>query len=205
MATKLELMLEAENRGILPPDKAAVLNEARRRGLINDVEEKDLFGRISEDLQVRERKIQESKQARIKREIGPVRAGYQQGGQAALGVLDVTGEAIVSGFRALPDAIEEPIRKGAAGILTTVGKLPAYGGGSIGEKIPEELGVLSRKYQGFAKENPNLARDLEATLGYGALLSPTKTKVKTREPFFTLDKAGQKLTRSGEKQARAKN
>jgi hypothetical protein len=30
----MELLLEAERRGILPPDKAAALNEARRRGLV---------------------------------------------------------------------------------------------------------------------------------------------------------------------------
>lgn len=35
MTDKLELMLEAEKRGILPPDKAAILNEARRRGLVS--------------------------------------------------------------------------------------------------------------------------------------------------------------------------
>lgn len=34
MSRKLELMLEAERRGILPADKAAVLQEARRRGLV---------------------------------------------------------------------------------------------------------------------------------------------------------------------------
>jgi hypothetical protein len=34
MADKLELLLEAERRGILPPDKAPLLAEARRRGLI---------------------------------------------------------------------------------------------------------------------------------------------------------------------------
>jgi hypothetical protein len=30
----LDLYLEAERRGILPPDKAALLNEARSRGLV---------------------------------------------------------------------------------------------------------------------------------------------------------------------------
>jgi hypothetical protein len=29
----LDLYLEAERRGILPPDKAGILNEARSRGL----------------------------------------------------------------------------------------------------------------------------------------------------------------------------
>jgi hypothetical protein len=31
----LDLYLEAERRGILPPDKAALLNEARSRGLVS--------------------------------------------------------------------------------------------------------------------------------------------------------------------------
>lgn len=31
---KLQLMIEAERRGILPPEKAAMLNEARKRGLV---------------------------------------------------------------------------------------------------------------------------------------------------------------------------
>lgn len=34
MADKLQLMIEAEKRGILPPDKAALLAEARKRGLL---------------------------------------------------------------------------------------------------------------------------------------------------------------------------
>lgn len=37
-APSLDLMLEAEKRGLLPPDKMAVLTEARKRGLIADTE-----------------------------------------------------------------------------------------------------------------------------------------------------------------------
>jgi hypothetical protein len=36
MATKLELLLEAEKRGLLPPEKKAALDEARKRGLVDD-------------------------------------------------------------------------------------------------------------------------------------------------------------------------
>lgn len=35
MANKIELMIEAERRGILPPEQAAMLDEARKRGLVN--------------------------------------------------------------------------------------------------------------------------------------------------------------------------
>ncbi len=35
MATKLELLVEAEKRGLLPPEKIAMLDEARKRGLIS--------------------------------------------------------------------------------------------------------------------------------------------------------------------------
>lgn len=38
MASKLDLMLEAERRGILPNDKQALLNEARKRGLVQTSE-----------------------------------------------------------------------------------------------------------------------------------------------------------------------
>lgn len=38
MATKLELLLEAEKRGLLPQEKVDALKEARRRGLVADVE-----------------------------------------------------------------------------------------------------------------------------------------------------------------------
>lgn len=38
MATKLELLLEAEKRGLLPQEKVDALNEARRRGLVAGVE-----------------------------------------------------------------------------------------------------------------------------------------------------------------------
>lgn len=35
MANKIELMLEAERRGILQPEQTAMLAEARKRGLVN--------------------------------------------------------------------------------------------------------------------------------------------------------------------------
>jgi hypothetical protein len=38
MATKLELLLEAEKRGLLPQEKVDALNEARRRGIVAGVE-----------------------------------------------------------------------------------------------------------------------------------------------------------------------
>lgn len=38
MANQLELMMEADRRGILPPDKKVLLDEAKRRGLIPGVE-----------------------------------------------------------------------------------------------------------------------------------------------------------------------
>jgi hypothetical protein len=44
MATKLELMLEAEKRGVLPPEKAALLNEARKRGLVGSNQEQNKEG-----------------------------------------------------------------------------------------------------------------------------------------------------------------
>ena len=40
MADRLQLMVEAERRGILPPDKTALLAEARRRGLVPGGEQK---------------------------------------------------------------------------------------------------------------------------------------------------------------------
>ena len=36
MPTRLELLLEAERRGILPPDAQSSLDEARTRGLLGD-------------------------------------------------------------------------------------------------------------------------------------------------------------------------
>src|SRR3990172_2119956 len=39
---KLELLLEAERRGILPPDKKILLDEARRRGLIQGSKEESV-------------------------------------------------------------------------------------------------------------------------------------------------------------------
>ena len=38
MATKLELLLEAEKRGLLPQEKVDALNEARRRGSVAGVD-----------------------------------------------------------------------------------------------------------------------------------------------------------------------
>jgi hypothetical protein len=74
------------------------------------------------------------------------------------------GQAMASGFNVLPDFITSPIKKGASSAYTAAKNLPSMGGGTIGERIPQELDYLE-------KEHPRLYGNLEAGLDAGNLLA----------------------------------
>ena len=90
-------------------------------------------------------------------------------------IADAIGEGFVSGARGLsnitPDVVEDPVKDASMAALRTVGKLPSFGGGTIGENIPGELEMLSEKAADFAEENPRAARNLRA-LGNASQVVP---------------------------------
>ena len=58
MSSRLELMLEAERRGILPDDKKGLLAEARQRGLVPASQAGGLDPQNLRNLAASEKKIQ---------------------------------------------------------------------------------------------------------------------------------------------------
>ena len=68
----IELLLEAEKRGILPPDKVELLAEARRRGLVpgGEQKQKDYFSRVSDEIYRNWGIIQEEEKKANQQSIG---------------------------------------------------------------------------------------------------------------------------------------
>lgn len=86
----------------------------------------------------------------------PLESGIRAVGQVAGGVGDVIGQAGVSGFRALPDSIENPIRQVGRDVMQT-------GAG-------ETIGQAAQKYENWAQKNPRAAKDLEGIVNIASLL-----------------------------------
>ena len=103
MATKLELLQEANRRGLLSPDKASLLKEAQSRGLIG--------GGIAE--QPQEQPQEESLLKKIG-SFGIPKGGsgaIEKIGQFAQGISAGFGNALVGGFQAATDLGEAGARK----------------------------------------------------------------------------------------------
>jgi len=132
--------------------------------------EQGFLERVGGDISGRAGEIEEIKAAKERGEIGSIRAGLQEAGQAAGGFLDIGGEALESGLRTLPDPVEKFVRSVLSAPVELLGQLPSAGGGTIGEAIPAELAQLK-------ETDPNLARDLEAMFNIGTLAIPVKGKV----------------------------
>lgn len=82
----------------------------------------------------------------VQGQIGDTEGAGRIGLKYAQIPFDVVGEAATSVFRALPDAIENPIRKGAANVYSAAASLPVVGGGTLGSTIPGELQMLQERY-----------------------------------------------------------
>lgn len=97
-------------------------------------------------LDTRDAQIQEAADAQVRGEQGPISTAFQSGLANASKATDFVGELLRA------DQI------GAA-----IGKLPSYGGGTIGERIPGELKkVLPGDYEQFKQNHPTAARNIRA-------------------------------------------
>lgn len=89
---------------------------------------------------------------------------------------DVIGETTVSGFRALPDAIEMPIREAASKAAQGVA------GTRIGQEAIQAVKSGAEAYQAFAGRNPVAAANIESAVDIGSFLPiarPVKQAAKT--------------------------
>jgi hypothetical protein len=132
----------------------------------------------------------------------------QTTGQFAGGAGDVVGEAIVSGFRALPESVKGGLQTAGAKLAET----------EKGQELITSLQNISGGFQAFEQENPELAGNLKAVfnigefaldflgLGIGAKGAKVGTKVIKEVGEEVVEKgvrvAGEVVEKAGEKIAK---
>lgn len=92
-------------------------------------------------------------------DISSLEANTRMGLKYAQLLPDVVGQGLVSGFRSLPDIIEQPIRKGAGNVYSAIADSP------VGDIASSAI----NKYQDFAKEHPVAAGRLSSVADVGNL------------------------------------
>lgn len=131
--------------------------------------DKGFFERFGEDVQQRLETQQRIRQQRPDIPVvGRVIGGLREAGEVGAGtILDLGGELAVSGFRALPDYVEQPIRRGASAV-----------GRTIAEYTPlDELAKLGIEvFNRFDEKNPNTAGLLKSGVNIAQLALPAKVK-----------------------------
>jgi hypothetical protein len=207
--SKEEALEEAKRRGLTVNGKGGVnefsreeaIAEAKRRGLLtgdnnhpqqqNSVqtvkqEQPGFLARMGRDINKRIRQGAET----LQRDQGIAEDVFQLAGQGVLGFAgDTVGNVLLSGINYTP----QPVKDAAGSALATIGKLPSFGGGTIGEKIPGELQMLSQKYDKFAEENPRAAANIESGVNIGSMLfAPTKA-VGTGDKILDVGKKIEKI------------
>lgn len=128
----------------------------------NDPRSKQNFAeRVKADTSKRYENVQN-----VKRQGKPFIAGSKAVGQSAALATDILSEAGVSAFRALPNSVENPIRKGAGVLGKAVAESPIGGAASY----------LSGKYGEFKDAHPDIASVTEDGINVAGVLSIAKPK-----------------------------
>lgn len=130
--------------------------------IANSPEQKDFSSRLSDDYQRRIGQMGGVADQYAQGQISGLEANARMGLQYAQILPDAANEALVSGFRALPDAIESPIRKGASNVINAVADSP------VGDVIRS----ASASYKGFEQKHPVAAGRIESALDVGNLAAP---------------------------------
>lgn len=153
-----------------PAVNSAAQNVARRRQLAAEYDAKQaeqkpgFLSRVGEDLKKRAESIKETISEGMKGESNPLRSGVRIAGQIAGGIGDVVAEGAVSGFRALPDSVEQPIRNAGTKILQT----------KVGQAGLEAIEQGVEAYEAFKTKYPEIAEDLEAVVNIASILPAWK-------------------------------
>lgn len=157
----LDLLLEAERRGILPPEKAELLAEARKRGLVDAP-----TGGVSTNTQAVSELGQKIK-AGAAGAVDALSLGFaDEASGVVAGALEAPGEGTFrEGYERERDAVranQKQLREEEAGPYT-MGQL---GGGALAVMLPGgQLGTLGRG----AKLTPRIAASTAEGAGIGAL------------------------------------
>lgn len=129
---------------------------------VEETIEKDFTGKVTEDLNKRGTQIKESfeqvQEEGLKRAPEAV---LRTGGALAGGFLDIIGESISS---AVPDSLKESAKSKAVELLST----------PDGQKAVEAMQKGAEAYSTWAKENPNLSKDLESVANIASVIPMVK-------------------------------
>jgi hypothetical protein len=167
--------------------------------------------RVGEDWQRRGDMFEDIKEATLSGDQSYLEGVAQTIGKVGAGAaFDFIGEGLVSAGRGLstatPDVIEAPITDAA------VGAAHAFLETDIGQAGLQSIIGGAEKWTAFKEENPRIARNIEAVVNVGLLLTPVKGKPKAPIPSTPvkptnkgwipdLDRAGGRLIESGETKA----
>lgn len=121
---------------------------------------------------------------------------FQEAGQGAGLLGDVAGEALASAAKPVISATPEPIKKGAADIAKSIQESP------VGQAGIKALKAGGDAWKSFSEAHPALADDIEAGFNIATLGLPVGKagKAAASAPGI-LEKAGESLVQSGEKQS----
>ena len=129
-----------------------------------DAKKSGLGKRINKAGERRFGQIQEIANQAAQGQIGDAEAMGRIGLKTAVIVPDIAGEVITSGYRALPEFIKNPIEKVSSNVYSAAASLPSFGGGTIGERIPQEV-------QTFKENNPVAAGRIGSVIDAGNLVA----------------------------------
>ena len=139
------------------------LDQLRRRAEIPQPEltpsqqaiagDQDFLSRVGEDLRGRVGEAEDIRRGFETGESGLASTALQRLGLGFGTGADIAGEALTSGFRALPDIIEDPLRRGAGAVGEFVGE------SALGQLAGRGIEAAGEK---FAELDPNVQRNLRA-------------------------------------------
>ena len=163
MPTNFDLLLEAERRGILPPEKKTVLDEARRRGLVP----------ASEDLERQRKEDEEAAQSGLSglNVLGFLRTALGQG--LALGFGDEIEAGVRSAFG--PETYDEALAEAREGVETFRRRNPTTAlvseiGGAIAPAFIPGVGLFGAGARGLGL-GARTVRSGATGAGFGAASS----------------------------------
>lgn len=128
------------------------------------------IGRFSESLKERTQQASDIKAMYEAGEITkPEEVAYLALASGGGFVTDIAGNILQTGLESANKLTGGALNAGISRLGSAVGGLPSVGGGTIGERIPGELGFLASQYQDFAQKNPRQALALESALNAAAI------------------------------------
>jgi len=178
--SRKDLMARLQNNGMdiegFGEPEEEIVDEIVEQTAPKERSEQNFLERMSGNMLERIDDANETKAAYASGEQGLPETALQAFFNTGVGTIaDTVGEGVVSAGRGLsaitPDVIEDTIKDAAGSALKQVGKLPSFGGGTLGENLPGEIQMLSEKAGEFVEENPRAARNLRA-IGNAAQVIP---------------------------------